>query len=58
MTTVVYHSVDFDGVFSREVAKRALGEDGVRYLGWNFVSSPRTPLLLLLLIGLTLADLG
>ena len=29
MTTVVYHSADFDGVFCREVAKRALGEDGV-----------------------------
>ena len=40
MTTVVYHSADFDGVFCREVAKRALGEDGVRYLGWNFGEAP------------------
>ena len=40
MTTVVYHSADFDGVFCREVAKRALGEDGVRYEGWNFGGAP------------------
>ena len=40
MTTVVYHSADFDGVFCREVAKRASGEDGVRYLGWNFGEAP------------------
>ena len=36
MTTVVYHSADFDGVFCREVAKRHLGDVGVRYVGWNF----------------------
>lgn len=36
--------------------RECLGWDG--WVGVNFVPSPRTPLLLLLLIGLTLADLG
>ena len=36
--------------------RECLGGDG--WVGVNFVPSPRTPLLLLLLIGLTLADLG
>ena len=40
MTTVVYHSADFDGVFCREVAKRHLGDVGVRYVGWNFGEAP------------------
>ena len=40
MTTVVYHSADFDGVFCREVAKRHLGDVGVRYVGWNFGETP------------------
>ena len=40
MTTVVYHSADFDGVFCREVAKRHLGDVGVRYVGWNFGEEP------------------
>ena len=36
--------------------RECLGGDG--WVEANFVPSPRTPLLLLLLIGLTLADLG
>ena len=36
--------------------RECLGGDG--WIGVNFVPSPRTPRLLLLLIGLTLADLG
>ena len=39
-----------------DVVCACLGGDG--WVEANFVPSPRTPLLLLLLIGLTLADLG
>jgi uncharacterized protein len=35
-TTVVHHSADFDGLFSREVAKRFLGTTDVTYIGWDY----------------------
>ncbi len=35
-TTVIYHSADYDGIFSREIAKKFLGNDGVEYIGWDF----------------------
>lgn len=34
-TTIIYHSADFDGVFSREIARRFLDES-VEYVGWNY----------------------
>lgn len=36
MSTVIYHSADYDGLFSREVAKKFLGTEGVQYIGWDF----------------------
>jgi oligoribonuclease NrnB/cAMP/cGMP phosphodiesterase (DHH superfamily) len=36
MTTVIYHSADYDGIFCREIAKHFLGTEGVEYIGWNF----------------------
>lgn len=36
MTTVIYHSADFDGIFCREIAKHFLGEKDVQYIGWTF----------------------
>jgi hypothetical protein len=32
---VLYHSVDNDGIFSREIARRYFGRDAV-YIGWNY----------------------
>jgi hypothetical protein len=34
-TLVIYHSADLDGLCSREIAKRALG-DTATYLGWDY----------------------
>lgn len=34
LTTVIYHSGDFDGIFCREIARRFLPEAQLR--GWNF----------------------
>ena len=34
--TVIHHSADFDGIFSREVAKHFLGTEGVTYIGWDY----------------------
>lgn len=39
MTTVIYHSADFDGIFCREIAKKFLGDKDVSYIGWNFGDS-------------------
>lgn len=36
MTTVIYHSADYDGIFCREIAKKFLGDKDVEYIGWNF----------------------
>lgn len=35
MTTVVYHSADFDGIFCREIASKFLETD-IKLIGWNF----------------------
>lgn len=47
MTTIVYHSADFDGIFCREIAKHFLGpgpeQDPNQYLGWNFGDPPINP---------------
>lgn len=32
---VIYHSADFDGLFCREIARRAFG-DTANYIGWNY----------------------
>lgn len=32
---VIYHRADFDGIFSREIAKRHFGESAL-YLGWDY----------------------
>lgn len=40
MTTVIYHSADYDGIFCREIAKHFLGEKDVSYIGWNFGDAP------------------
>ncbi|MBC8009935.1 MAG: hypothetical protein H7067_07550 [Burkholderiales bacterium] len=32
---VIYHSADFDGIFSREIARLHLG-DSAEYIGWNY----------------------
>lgn len=34
-TIVLFHSADFDGIFCREIAKRALG-DSATYIGWDY----------------------
>lgn len=34
-TLVIYHKADFDGLFSREICKQALG-DTAEYLGWDY----------------------
>jgi len=41
-TTVICHSADYDGIFSREVAKKFLGVDDVEYIGWDF-GHPKIP---------------
>jgi hypothetical protein len=33
-TIVIYHSADFDGIFSREIARRHFGESA-EYIGWD-----------------------
>jgi len=35
-SVVIYHKADFDGLFSREIAKRALGTTDVEYIGWDY----------------------
>lgn len=39
-TTVITHSADYDGIFSREIAKKFLGTDNVEYIGWDFPDKP------------------
>lgn len=34
-TIVIYHSADFDGIFCREIARRALGSTA-EYIGWDY----------------------
>ncbi len=38
--TVIYHSADFDGLFSGRIAKKFLGTEGVEYIGWDFKDEP------------------
>jgi len=40
MTTVIYHSADFDGIFCREIARKFIGNEDVNYIGWNFGDAP------------------
>lgn len=40
MKTVIYHSADYDGIFCREIAKHFLGDQDVKYIGWNFGDHP------------------
>jgi len=40
MTTIIYHSADFDGIFCREIARKFLGNEEVQYIGWNFCDAP------------------
>lgn len=35
-TIVIYHKSDFDGIFCREIARKFLGETGVKYIGWEY----------------------
>lgn len=34
--TVIYHRADFDGLFSREIARLALGDLTTEYIGWDY----------------------
>lgn len=34
-TIVIYHRADFDGLFSREIAKKRFG-DSAQYIGWDY----------------------
>lgn len=34
-TIIIHHSADFDGIFCREIARRALG-DNATYIGWDY----------------------
>jgi len=34
-TIVIYHSADFDGLFSREIARKHFGENA-EYIGWDY----------------------
>jgi hypothetical protein len=36
MKYVIYHSADFDGKFCEQIARLALGELDVKYIGWNY----------------------
>ena len=36
---VIHHSADFDGIFSREIAKKFLGETA-DYIGWDYGEKP------------------
>lgn len=38
-TIVLYHSADYDGLFSREVAKKWLPKD-TEFMGWDFADGP------------------
>lgn len=38
MTTVIYHSADFDGIFCREIARKFV--PGANLVGWNFGDEP------------------
>lgn len=40
MTTIIYHSADYDGIFCREIAKHFLGTLTMQYIGWNFGDPP------------------
>lgn len=43
MTTVIYHSADYDGIFCREIARKFIPDANL--IGWNFGDPPvRTPL--------------
>ena len=42
MTTVIYHSADFDEIFCREIARHFLGDKDVEYIGWNH-GDPKIP---------------
>lgn len=42
-TTVIFHAADYDGVFSREIANKFLGTEGVEYIGWDF-GQPTIPI--------------
>jgi len=35
-TIVIYHKADFDGLFCREIAHKALGDKDVEYIGWDY----------------------
>lgn len=37
-TKVIYHSADLDGIFCREIARKAMDQDNVvaEYIGWNY----------------------
>src|SRR5690348_7848557 len=34
-TAVIYHKADFDGIFSREIARKYFGETA-EYIGWDY----------------------
>lgn len=34
-TLVIHHSADYDGIFSREIARKYFG-DKADYLGWDY----------------------
>jgi oligoribonuclease NrnB/cAMP/cGMP phosphodiesterase (DHH superfamily) len=34
-TIIIYHRADFDGIFSREIARRFFG-DQAEYIGWDY----------------------
>jgi len=39
MTTVIFHSADYDGIFCREIARKFLPED-TTFIGWNYGDPP------------------
>lgn len=41
MTTVIYHSADYDGIFCREIARKFLPD--AELIGWNFGDPPVRP---------------
>jgi uncharacterized protein len=43
MTTIIYHSADFDGIFCREIAKRFIKDPEIAVFGWNFGDALITP---------------
>jgi hypothetical protein len=36
ITYVIYHRADFDGLFCREIARKKLGDENVKYIGWDY----------------------